>query len=334
MGETMEERGGTILVTGGCGFIGTHLCHALVGAGQKVRILDDLSTGKAAGIPEEAELILGDVADAGAVADAMAGVDGVVHLAAIASVERCNQEWVRSHRTNLTGTLTVMEAAREAGKEDGSAPVPVVWASSAAIYGAARTLPISERTAPEPLSPYGADKLGGELHGRAAAEIFGVANMALRFFNVYGPGQDPNSPYSGVISIFAERMARGEDIVINGDGGQTRDFIHVSDVVRALIASLDRLLRRQRLEQPAGFNAVNVCTGRAVTVRMLAETLRALTGSAGTLSHGPARDGDIRDSVGDPARMHRLLGIRAETRLEDGLRSLTDTRIDRIADAM
>ena len=324
----MEERGGTILVTGGCGFIGTHLCHELVKTGQSVRVLDDLSTGKAAGIPDEAELIVGDVADADTVAEAMAGIDGVIHLAAIASVERCNQEWVRSHRTNLTGTLTVMEAAREAGKEDGSAPVPVVWASSASR---AASITVS---VPEPLSPYGADKLGGELHGRAAAEIFGVANMALRFFNVYGPGQDPNSPYSGVISIFAERMARGEDIVINGDGGQTRDFVHVSDVVRALIASLDRLLRRQRLEQPAGFNAVNVCTGRAVTVRMLAETLRALTGSAGTLSHGPARDGDIRDSVGDPARMQRLLAIRAETRLEEGLRSLTDTRIDRIADAM
>jgi len=326
----MEERGGTILVTGGCGFIGTHLCHELVKTGQSVRVLDDLSTGKAAGIPDEAELIVGDVADADTVAEAMAGVGGVIHLAAIASVERCNIDWVRSHRTNLTGTLTVMEAARD----EGDAPVPVVWASSAAIYGAARSLPISERTPPEPLSPYGADKLGGELHGRAAAQIFGLPNTALRFFNVYGPGQDPASPYSGVISIFAERLARGEDIVIDGDGQQTRDFVYVGDVVRALSASLDRLLRRQRLEQPAGFNAVNVCTGRAVTVGMLARTLQGLTESTGTIGHGPPRDGDIRDSVGDSARMQRLLGIRAETRLEEGLRSLIEARPVEMADAM
>ena len=318
----MEERGGTILVTGGCGFIGTHLCHALVNAGQRVRILDDLSTGKAAGLPPETDLIVGDVADAEAVADAVAGTDGIVHLAAIASVERCNREWVRSHRTNLTGTLTVLDAARDAA----APPLPVVWASSAAIYGAARVLPIAERAMPEPLSPYGADKLGGELHGRAAADIFGVANSALRFFNVYGPGQDPRSPYSGVISIFADRLAEGQGITINGDGGQTRDFVYVGDVVRALVAALDRLRRRRRLGQEAGFDAINVCTGHAVTVRALAETLHALTGARGHIVYGPAREGDIRDSVGDAARMQRLLGIRAETGLEAGLRALIDGR--------
>jgi len=315
----MDERGGTILVTGGCGFIGTHLCHALVNAGQRVRVLDDLSTGKASGLPESAELIVGDVADADAVATAMAGVDGVVHLAAIASVEKCNTDWVNSHRTNLTGTLTVMAAARDAHE----VPLPVVWASSAAIYGAARTLPIAERTPPEPMSPYGADKLGGELHGSAAATIFGVANTALRFFNVYGPGQNPHSPYSGVISIFAERLGSGADVTINGDGQQTRDFVYVGDVVRALSSSLDRLLRRRRLDQTPGFDAINVCTGRAVTITMLAETLKGLTGSAGTIAYGPPRDGDIHDSVGDAAKMQRLLGIRAETRLEEGLRTLT-----------
>ncbi len=320
----MNERGGTILVTGGCGFIGTHLCHALVNAGQRVRVLDNLSSGKASGIPDSAELIVGDVADANAVAEAMSDADGIVHLAAIASVERCNTDWVTSHRTNLTGTLTVMEAARDAAER----ALPIVWASSAAIYGAARTLPIAERTSPAPMSPYGADKLGGELHGRAAAEIFGVSNTALRFFNVYGPGQDPYSPYSGVISIFAEKLAKGDGVTINGDGQQTRDFVYVGDVVRALIASLDRLLRRRRLEQDATFDAINVCTGRAVTVAMLAETLRDLTGSAGQIDYGPPRDGDIRDSVGDAARMQRLLSIRAETRLEEGLRALVEAGQD------
>jgi len=317
----MEELSKTILVTGGCGFIGTHLCHALVNAGQKVRILDDLSSGKAAGIPESADLIVGDVADAEAVADAMAGVDGVIHLAAIASVELCNKAWVRSHRTNLTGTLTVMEAARDAANP----ALPVVWASSAAIYGAARTLPINERTVPAPMSPYGADKLGGEQHGLAAADIFGVANTALRFFNVYGPGQDPHSPYSGVISIFAERLGSGRDITINGDGQQTRDFVYVGDVVRALMASLDRLQRRRRLDQPASFDAINVCTGHAVTVSTLAETLRTLTGSTASIAYGPPRDGDIRDSVGDASKMQRLLGLRAETSLRDGLQALIET---------
>jgi len=322
----MDERGGTILVTGGCGFIGTHLCHALVKAGQTVRILDNLSTGKAAGIPEEAELIVGDVADADTVRRAMDGADGVIHLAAVASVEKCNIEWVESHGTNLTGTLTVMAAARDAAP----VPLPVVWASSAAIYGAARTLPIGERTPPAPLSPYGADKLGGELHGSAAADIFGVANTALRFFNVYGPGQDPKSPYSGVISIFADRLARGENITINGDGQQTRDFIYVGDVVRAIGSALDRLLRRRRLSQDAAFDAINVCTGRAVTISVLAETLHALTGSSGSIAHGAAREGDIHDSVGDAARMQRLLNIRAETRLEDGLRTLIEAQPDTI----
>jgi len=323
----MDERGGTILVTGGCGFIGTHLCHALVNAGQRVRVLDDLSSGKASGIPGSADLIVGDVADAGIVADALAGVDGVIHLAAIASVEKCNIDWVKSHRTNLTGTLTVMERAREAA----ATPLPVVWASSAAIYGAARTLPISEQAIPAPMSPYGADKLGGELHGGAAAAIFGLPNTAMRFFNVYGPGQDPRSPYSGVISIFADRLAAGQGITINGDGGQTRDFVYVGDVVRALMAALDRLLRRRRLEQDARFDAVNVCTGRAVTITALAETLRDLTGGAGAIAYGPPRDGDIRDSVGDAARLQRLLGIRAETRLEQGLQALLDAPADAVA---
>lgn len=318
----MEARGKTILVTGGCGFIGTHLCHALVNAGQKVRILDDLSTGKASGIPDTADLIVGSVTDAEMVADAMSGVDGVFHLAAIASVERCNTAWVESHRTNLSGTLTVMAAARDAAPT----PPPIVWASSAAVYGAARSLPISERTPTMPLSPYGADKLGGELHGAPAAEIFGIANTAMRFFNVYGPGQDPHSPYSGVISIFADRLARGESITINGDGQQTRDFIYVGDVVRALNAALERLWQREKQHRRAVFDAVNICTGRAVTVTMLAEALHRMTGASGTITYGQPRDGDIHESVGDATKMHRLLGIRAETRLEDGLRVLMQTR--------
>ncbi len=318
-----------ILVTGGCGFIGTHLCHSLVKAGHRVRILDDLSTGKAAMMPTQADLMIGNVNDPETAADAMAGMDGVIHLAAIASVERCNQAWVKSHQTNLGGTLTIMEAARDAAEQ----PVPVVWASSAAIYGAAKTFPITERTPTAPMSPYGADKLGGELHGQAAAEVFGLPNTALRFFNVFGPGQDPSSPYSGVISIFADRLGKDLPVTIYGDGKQTRDFVYVGDVVRALEASLARLMRRQRLEHEASFDAINVCTGRAVTVQTLAETLGELLGSTHPIGYGETRNGDIRDSVGDPSKMQRLLSMRAETSFEDGLRALIGSGAERVASA-
>ena len=314
----METVSRHILVTGGCGFIGTHLCHALIAAGHRVRVLDNLSTGKAENIPVDADLMVGDVADMEMAADAMAGVDGVIHLAAIASVELCNKAWVKSHQTNLTGTLTIMEAARDAASQ----PLPMVWASSAAVYGAARTLPITETLPPAPLSPYGADKLAGELHGKAAAEIFGLPNTAMRFFNVFGPGQDPKSPYSGVISIFADRLAAGEAVTINGDGAQTRDFIYVGDIVAALMAAMDRLVRRQRLDQPASFDAINVCTGRAVTITTLAETLTDLLGAPHPITYGAPRAGDIRDSVGSTAKMQRLLGMKAETTLEEGLQRL------------
>lgn len=326
----MQEGSGLFLVTGGCGFIGTHLCHALVEAGHKVRILDDLSTGKASNAPAGSDLMIGDVSDSETVADAVAGTDGVFHLAAVASVELCNRSWLRAHRTNLGGTIAVMEAARDAA----SNPLPVIWASSAAIYGAATEFPISETTAPAPMSPYGADKLGGELHGRAAAEVFRLPNTAMRFFNVYGPGQDPHSPYSGVISIFAERLARGEDVTIYGDGGQTRDFVFVGDVVGALMSAMERQLRRGRLQREAAFDAVNVCTGTAITVLELAETLRDLTGGRGEIHFAPSRSGDIRESLGDASKLSSLLQFRAATPLAEGLAQLLDTPEERLAEAV
>lgn len=316
MSNSGETR--NYLVTGGCGFIGTHLCELLVSKGHKLRILDDLSTGKRENAPAGVDLMIGDVADAETVADAVAGMDGVFHLAAIASVERCNNQWLASHRTNMSGTVAVMEAARSAS----ATPLPVIWASSAAIYGAATDMPIAETTPPSPMSPYGADKLGGEIQGKAAAEVFGLPNTALRFFNVYGPGQDPHSPYSGVISIFAERLARGEQITINGDGGQTRDFIYVGDVVEALYRSMQRQERRAASQEPASFDAINVCTGRTTSVQELAETLLAQTGNRGSITYGEERAGDIRDSLGDPVKMASLLDFSAETSLSDGLERL------------
>ena len=218
-------------------------------------------------------------------------MDGVFHLAAIASVERCNEAWLKSHRTNLGGTITVFEAVRAAA----SPPVPVIWASSAAIYGPSKVLPITEDTPPDPISPYGADKLGSELHASVAADLFGVPNIALRFFNVFGKGQDPRSPYAGVISIFADRLAKGLPITIHGDGEQTRDFVYVGDVITALIAGMKVRLGDRKSGRPARFDALNVCTGRAVSLNLLVETLQGLINDAGTsVNNGPARSGDIR----------------------------------------
>ncbi len=185
--------------------------------------------GAAATCRAAATLIEGDVADPAIVAQATAGVDGCFHLAAIASVEKGVTDWLGTHRANLTGTITVFDAIRRHGSE-----IPVVYASSAAVYGDAATIPIAETEPRTPLSAYGADKYGCELHARVASHVHGIPTIGLRFFNVYGPRQDPKSPYSGVISIFCERIAAGLPIKIYGDGQQTRDFIYVADVVQAL----------------------------------------------------------------------------------------------------
>ncbi len=305
-------------ITGGCGFIGAHLASALIRRGDRVRIIDDLSTGHRDAPPAEAEIMVADIADAEAVAQSVEGASGVFHLAAIASVERCNRAWRESHRTNLYGTVTVFEAARDAADK----PLPVAWASSAAIYGAAETMPIIEDTVKQPMSPYGADKLSGEHHASAAADLFDLPSTACRFFNVFGPGQDPSSPYSGVISIFADRLARDEAVTIFGDGGQSRDFIYVEDVVAGQLAAMDRMMSAQAAGEKARFDPINFCTGRSVTVKELAETIKSLTGTEAAINFDVVRDGDIRDSLGNPERMQRLLNFTAETTLEDGLSAL------------
>jgi UDP-glucose 4-epimerase len=301
---------GRYLVTGGAGFIGSHLTDALLARGDRVRVLDDLSTGKRANLPPAAELLVGDVADPAAGARAMEGVDGVFHLAAIASVARGNEDWLGTSRVNLAGSIAVFDAAR-AGR------VPVVYASSAAIYGD-RSDPATEDALPVPLSAYGADKLGSEHHARAGFVVHRVSSVGFRFFNVYGPRQDPSSPYSGVISIFAGRLAAGQGVTINGDGRQTRDFIYVADIVQHLLAGM-----AQAAATP-GAVVLNACTGRETSVRTLADTLARLLGVRPAIAHGPARAGDIARSVGDPARARDLLGVSAATSLEDGLRATLD----------
>jgi UDP-glucose 4-epimerase len=301
----------TYLVTGGCGFIGSHLVDALCRCGHDVRIIDDLSTGKPAYKPAQAELIRGDVAAPGVVAEAMQGVAGCFHLAAVASVERGHADWLGTHRTNLTGTIAVLDAAWRTSPQE---PVPVVFASSAAVYGDNRNTPLREDDRPRPLSAYGADKFSCELHALVGSRLHRVPTCGLRFFNVYGPRQDPASPYSGVISIFCDRLRAGRAVIINGDGRQQRDFVFVDDVVRALRAAMDNC-------SVAG-DILNVCTGTSTSIRDLAELAGSVVGVEPEVRFAPPRKGDIRSSVGDPAKARRLLGFAAETGLEAGLRSM------------
>ena len=301
----------TWLITGGAGFIGSHLSDALIAAGDKVRVLDDFSTGQRSNLPSGMDLIVGDVADPEAVHEAVQGIDGCFHLAAIASVTRGVADWQGTHRVNLSGTIAVFDALRASG-----GTVPVVYASSAAVYGDCPTMPLQESAPCRPLSAYGADKFGCELHARVASHVHAIPTIGLRFFNVYGPRQDPRSPYSGVISIFAERITRGAPVTVFGDGLQTRDFIYVGDIVAGLVGAMQRAETNARV--------FNLCTGRATSVLTLAATVADLSGQSLDIRHDAPRAGEIRESVGDPARGRRALSLGETTHLRDGLPHVLD----------
>ena len=299
------------LVTGGAGFIGSHLCEALLARGDSVGVLDDLSTGSRTNLPPGIPLIEADVADPDAVRNAIGRADGIFHLAAIASVQRGVTDWLGTNRANLTGTITLLDAIRRAGSR-----IPMVYASSAAVYGDCPTVPISEDAPCRPLSAYGADKYACELHARVAGHVHGIPTTGLRFFNVYGPRQDPASPYSGVISIFCRHAAQGTPIDIFGDGGQTRDFIFVADVVAALLAAM----RQAATDAPV----FNVCTGVPTSVLDLARTITELAGKVPDIRHRPPRPGDIRDSLGRPDRARLALGLGEPVALRAGLGKVLD----------
>ena len=301
-----------VLITGGAGFIGSNLVDALLAKGYSVRILDDMSTGKRSNLPmanSRVELIEGDVADAALVAKVMAGCSAVVHLAAVASVQASVDDPVRTHQSNFIGTLNVCEAMRETGIKR------VVFASSAAVYGNnGEGESIVEDTPKAPLTPYAADKLSSEYYLDFYRRQHGLEPVIFRFFNIFGPRQDPSSPYSGVISIFCERALGGQPITVFGDGEQTRDFFYVADLVTLLLQGL-----RQETVQ-AG--PVNVGLNQTTSLNQLLAGLGAVLGGLPAVSHGPARAGDIRHSRADNALLLERFELGAVTPLEEGLRRL------------
>jgi UDP-glucose 4-epimerase len=272
-----------------------------------VRVLDNFSTGRLENLDPRCEVVTGDVADADLVTRVLKGAAGCFHLAAISSVARANESWIETHRTNLTGTITVLDTARADGG------VPVVYASSAAVYGDRGSDPIAEHVQPAPLTAYGADKLGSELHARVAFGVHGVPTLGLRMFNVYGPRQDPGSPYSGVISIFGRAIAQRAPVTVHADGMQVRDFVFVSDAVDHFVSGMAWLR-----ENPSAA-ILNVCTGHGTRIRELAAVLGEIEQTVPDIRGGPARAGDIRSSVGDPTLAARLLGVRARLDLRRGL---------------
>jgi UDP-glucose 4-epimerase len=295
------------LVTGGAGFVGGHLCDALLAAGHGVRVVDDFSTGRRDNLDHAAELLEGDVRDAVLMTHALEEMDGVFHLAAIAAVSQCNEELYNSHSVNLGAWVQLLELVK-------ARPVPLVVMSSAAVYGEQQVMPITEDAPLKPINPYGADKLGCELHGRAAAEVHGLNVRAFRAFNIYGPRQQPGSAYSGVISIFMDAIGQGLPIRLFGDGEQTRDFVFVGDVVKVLMAAMQQPWR--------GFERYNICTGHAVTVNELAAQLEAIIGNHVPHEHRGARAGDIRHSLGSNKALKDALGFVPEILIAEGLRTV------------
>lgn len=300
---------GYYLVTGGAGFIGSHIATALVERGEKVRVLDNLSMGKLenlAAIQGKIEFIEGDIADPDAVARAMKDVEVVFHQAALASVPMSLENPLATHRACVTGTVTVLKAAVDAKVRR------LVYAASSSAYGDQPTSSKRETDLPQPLSPYAAAKLAGEYYLQAFYHSFGLETVGLRYFNVFGPRQDPDSPYSAVIPIFVTRLLSGKPPIVYGDGLQSRDFTFVGNVVKGnLLAS----------EAPgvAG-KIINLADGRQTTLLRLIELLNEMLGTNTKVDFQPARVGDVRESLADITLARKLLNFHPEVELEEGLR--------------
>ena len=304
-----------VLVTGGAGFIGSHLVERLLAEGHSVRVLDDFSTGRRENLAfakpgTPLDVVSGDIRDARAVERAVAGVDTIFHEAALVSVPRSVELPELSCDVNAHGTARVFDAARRAGVRR------IVFASSAAVYGDTAALPVTEREPARPLSPYGLDKLYTEQLAALYHALYGLESVPLRYFNVFGPRQDPSSPYSGVISIFVSRLLAGAPIAIHGDGEQTRDFVYVADVVEANV--------RAMFGPYPGPSPLNVARGARTTLNELAAMLGEIVGVTPSITRGPARDGDIRHSGADISAIRATLAYEPSWTVRRGLEALIE----------
>ena len=315
MGARKQVLGELVLVTGGAGFIGSHVVDHLVANGFRVLVIDDFSAGKRENLARwlndpRVEIIQASVANGifaclAEVTRRTGPVDRIIHLAALVSVVYSIENPLDDVRVNYSGTVHVMEYARRKQVKK------VVFASSSAVYGNEAELPVRESSECLPLSPYGIDKLASEKLLNCYAQVHGLDCISLRFFNVYGPRQDPSSPYSGVISIFADRAGKAEPLTIYGDGDQTRDFVYVGDVVRALVSAC--------LSETRGHAVANIGTGNATTINQLARKIIDLSGSTSSIQHRDPRGGEIRHSTAATEWAERLLEFRAKTCLSEGL---------------
>ena len=294
------------LVTGGAGFIGSHIVDGLRARGERVRVADDFSSGRRENVPPGVELIEGDLANAEVAQRAVAGCDSVIHQAAIPSVPRSVKDPMRSHRANVDGTLNVLLAARDAGVKR------VVFAGSSSVYGDAALLPKREDMRPSPLSPYALQKLIGEQYCQLFTRLYGLETVVTRYFNVYGPRQQPGSPYSGVISLFIEALGSGKPPTVYGNGRQTRDFTFVADVVAGVL---------QSCEAPgAAGEVINIAAGGRISLLDLIRALQRVLGTSVEPAFGPPREGDVRDSQADIGKARKLLGFTPTVSFEEGLR--------------
>lgn len=303
----------TFLVTGGAGFIGSHIVEALVARGDRVRVLDNLSTGFLANLDPvrpQIEFIEGDVTDRTLVARAVDGADCIFHQAALASVPRSVETPLDTHAACVTGTVTLLDAARRAGVRR------LVYAASSSAYGDQPTSSKRETDLPAPISPYGAAKLAAELYCQAFTATYGFETVAIRYFNVFGPRQDPGSPYSAVIPLFITAMLAGRRPVVYGDGRQSRDFTFVANVVHANLLAADA-------SGVAG-RVLNAANGRSTDLLTLLRLLNELLGTRIEPEFAPARAGDVRESLADITLARKLLGYEPQVDFEEGLRRSID----------
>jgi nucleoside-diphosphate-sugar epimerase len=296
------------LVTGGAGFIGSHIARALLERGDKVRVLDNFSTGKRDNITGlDVEVIEGDIRDLATLTASLVDVDLIFHQAAFVSVPASMDDPLACLDPNVNGTAMLLDAARRAGVQR------VTFASSAAVYGEADAFPLTEEVPPEPyLSPYAASKRVDELYAQLFTQSFGLDVTALRYFNVYGPRQAPDSQYAAAVPIFISRMMAGKEVTIHGDGGQTRDLIYVGDVARANLMAA---------ASPAAAGGIfNICTGEETRILDLVENLAEIFPDAPAPVFGPPRTGDIYRSVGSAQKAKKSFGFESQTNLFDGMR--------------